>query len=434
MWFAGFDKTVVAPIVPIEEREYFTAGYFGKNAITRVDDHSQCRAVVLGDGEKTVAVASLDFGGMARPFALRIQDKVNEALPGVFAQIDIVCTHTHTAIDIMGMFSLAEGCDMEFVDHVIGLTAETIINAYNSRKPGKLFRGMSRPEIMYDIETNPKRADTRLTRIRFAPDDGSKEIYLIHYTQHPVFRDVDDIAYISRDWPGVMCDLIDGFGKDSLFINGAIGGANPGGTRWPPEWNGDPDYNRCDWYGTAVGWASLLISEEKELAPAIKTAQGTANIPLANHLFKMAHNAGFLHLVEEENEDSEFNIGSVTEVGILILDDTKIAWFPGEVFPEIAINEGIADDYWVYPEREAEKGVNEIFGDGGYSLTVSLCNDHVGYILTRRDFWVEEKNPYFNFEALDPVRGRKHYQCCTSTGPMTAGILTEKLAELYSGI
>ena len=109
------------------------------------------RALVLREGDVTVAVVSLDLLGFPSVLGDRVRARVPR-IPG--AQILIGATHTHSAPDCYA-FPDGQGGhtgDLEYIDFVCRQTAAAINEAFDRLRPAwlKVATGEARGKIAYN--------------------------------------------------------------------------------------------------------------------------------------------------------------------------------------------------------------------------------------------------------------------------------------------
>jgi hypothetical protein len=97
--------------------------------------------------------------------------------------------------------------------------------------------------------------DTTLTALRFVEPGGVPIATLINYACHPTASGPANTE-VSRDWCGVTADVVDdAIGGVSVYVNGAIGDANPAG---------DDGFDTVRTLGEAVAHAAISSLERAE--------------------------------------------------------------------------------------------------------------------------------------------------------------------------
>ena len=183
-WTVGFAKEILTPD-DVGEKTYYIAGYNSDNPAQGVLDDMYARALYLDDntGRGGVVFCAIDCVGLSRHDINEIRGKVIESgrIPGL-KSVNVCATHTHSAIDTQGLWGksyFSDGKDAAFQNSLKEKAAEAILAAYEARRDGKLYYGTADISDKLADTRTPVDFDPLLTRIRFAPSDGSAGVYLI---------------------------------------------------------------------------------------------------------------------------------------------------------------------------------------------------------------------------------------------------------------
>ena len=111
-------------------------GGFLEQVTDRVEDPLHCRAVVLSDGETTLAIAIVDSCMIPRDVCDAIKARVEKLSDLPPARVLIASTHTHSAPSVM---SYTLGCrqDVAYTDYLIPRVAEGIAQAQAALTPAE---------------------------------------------------------------------------------------------------------------------------------------------------------------------------------------------------------------------------------------------------------------------------------------------------------
>ncbi|HQD73531.1 MAG TPA: hypothetical protein PLY67_08945, partial [Clostridiales bacterium] len=181
----GFGK---APMMPedITKKKYYVAGYDINKPATGILDPLYAHAIWLDDnsGRGGVVFVSLDAVGLLKTDA----DIIKESLGDFLAEsgcrsINIISTHSHASIDTMGIWGPLPrtGRSADYMTTVKEAVITAVKAAYADRRTGKLYLGrVEVPDMQKDIRT-PVVFSKILTRLRFVPDDKSREIHFINF-------------------------------------------------------------------------------------------------------------------------------------------------------------------------------------------------------------------------------------------------------------
>jgi len=237
----------------------------------------------------------------------------------------------------------------------------------------------------------PKLPLPNLERLRFEPDEGGGDIYLINLSVHPntagLRTDNSTGKELTADFPYYMAEVIEAAGADCFFINGAIAGVDmdrgPTARERPDPETVHRRYEQSMGYGRYLGKLILAMESETEVEPILNIAHARAECLVEHPLILGLGRSGLMpHAVLRDGR----LLKTVTEIGYLELGYSfRAAIFPGEALPELVMGGGAmtSEFAWdgtdfIYPSmREMAGGEITMFG---------LCNDMLGYILPDNDY------------------------------------------------
>jgi len=216
-----------------------------------VHDDLAAQALVLGDGDRKVAIAGVDLLALGKRIADDIRERV-AAKTGIPADSILICaTHTHSA-PAFNIFATpradakpADGRDLEWERALPEKIASAIIRANENLEPAALRasaapftlginRRLMRPNRQIQLAANRDGpADGEVQALGAYRPDGSPIAFLMNYPCHGVVLCEDNLLY-SRDWPGFAMDEIEtatacaaGSRAISIFLQGATGNIDP---------------------------------------------------------------------------------------------------------------------------------------------------------------------------------------------------------------
>ncbi|MBQ8402653.1 MAG: hypothetical protein IJX14_12075, partial [Clostridia bacterium] len=239
-----------------------------------------------------------------------------------------------------------------------------------------------------------------------------------------------DNVLLSRDFPGVMCDVVTHeTGDYAMFLPGAIGGLLY--TNILTEGYFDAVDN-MELTGNVMAEYVLSIrpSDETVIPPALSAARTLFTAKMDNPMYLYLKFLGVLtNEVIEGDSDSGYLVRS--EMSVLRLGDLHIVCMPGEIFPELVFG----GEYHYYGTG-GENPVPLCDIASGYGveniLIIGLCNDELGYIVPPSDFLVHETAPYI--EKTEDPTGENHYEETNSLGPATAHTIAETFEALLAAL
>lgn len=358
------------------------------------------RALVLSNGDVSVAIVSLDLLGFPSVLADRVRAKVSR-IPGDHMLIG--STHTHSAPDCYAFPDGRGGHtgDLAYIDSVVEKTAEAINDAIDHLQPATLqiATGEANGKIAYNYYA-PDLYDRRMSVIRAVGNDGKVIATLVNYAIHPEVLG-NDVGIMSPDLIGPLCDRIEKRdGGLAMFMNGAQGGMITADNRdldHPRDllrgyWHDARTWDECLRIGHLMADEAMRIIHD---APVQKDP--TLHCESLNVRFPVESDGIWAVVVHSPLKYPHGEDRSVTtRVNLVNLGDAQILTIPGEALPNIGF----------YLKRKMRGKNNLVFG---------LTNDAFGYIMTKVDF-----NSF----------PRYAYISRTSLGEMTGEILIENAMEL----
>ena len=230
---AGVARVIISPPVGI-----YLVGMERAESSHGLHDDLFATAVAIKDGNTELVILSVDIL-FFMPALIEAVQKLVSAETGLPASHIMFCaTHCHS-----GPAPVADQdrpqIEQVYTANLPYLLAGCIRMAHQNLKPakmgfgnGKARIGMNRrltgPDGVTVIAGNPQRPiDEQVGVIRIDSLDGSPLAVFVNYACHSVVLG-NGSNVISRDWPGVMYDLVEKItGAKCLFIQGAAADINP---------------------------------------------------------------------------------------------------------------------------------------------------------------------------------------------------------------
>ncbi|RUL82079.1 neutral/alkaline non-lysosomal ceramidase N-terminal domain-containing protein [Tautonia sociabilis] len=434
----GFGKADITPEVGDPNHPVFLAGFGQGRQATGVHDPLWSRAVVLDDGDRAVALVSVDLIG--------VQLELTQAVRARLERFDLVLvcsTHNHEGPDVIGLWGpgpTVSGVDTDYLKQVEDGIVSSVLAAEAALTPAEASYGTAEDETLLADSRPPVVKDGVLRVLRFAPPGGGAPIgLLVQWNCHPENLGSRN-TLVTADFPfATVRALEQRHGCDVAYFTGAIGGLmsapetrlqRPDGTSYR---EGEFDFAKA--YGEAVAdLADLALAGEEPIAlTPIAVSRVEAALPLENPLYRLARVAGVLDRVGYRWTGDPFAPGAslgrrnilgplavLTEVSYLRLGALHVAAIPGELYPELVSGrfQDPADPAADFPDAPLEPDVLSLLPDGP-SLILGLAADEVGYIIPRRQW---DQAPPFTYGRDRPLYGEVN-----SVGPQTAPILMEAL-------
>ncbi|MCF1750010.1 neutral/alkaline non-lysosomal ceramidase N-terminal domain-containing protein [Mariniradius sediminis] len=383
--FVGVSKAFINP--PLGA---FIAGDKQNRVFTGVLDSLYAKAVVLYDGEKALALVTVDCIGLLYPELQKVREAVALMpfdIPFSPENIVISSTHTHSGPDVVGIWGKdysQSGRDPEYMDFLVQTISAQILEASKSLQPvSARFARASFGESWVENICGEE-IDREVTSIRFVDQEEKTVASLTNFACHPTHLDAV-FSEISADYlAGFYKAMEKNWGGEHLFLQGAIGG-------WVQP-KDKADYQIALQRGSDL--AETVINAHQKETPLqsdrIFFSRKTILFPVENEAWKALAAGGIFDRNIGEMVESE-----VTWFGI---GEATFATHPGESTP--------------FHSLETKKMMPE-----GPKFVLGLGQDALGYIL---------KPSYFE----DPMLPHAAYLTRTSLGKNTAETMMQAISEL----
>jgi hypothetical protein len=354
-------------------------------------------------------------------------ESIREALAEFCARsgcvfVSVTATHTHAGIDTLGLWGPAgvDGKNGSYMENLIFAAVQAAESAYGDRSTGRLYYGAAETYMLEYDSRDPYVFDPNIYQLRFSSDDETKNgIRLLTFGAHAESLRGDN-TLLSRDYPGVLCDILtERTGDDALFFPGAVGGLIMTRDLCTGVFDAEENLLRT---GELLAQTVLEMKAdaETEVVPVLSAARVQFDVPLDNPLF-MAY--GALGILGNKLLDGESATGYAvrSQVAAIALGDVTVLQIPCEIFPELVTDEGLgAGDPEPLFSIAAALGREKV-------IVMGLTGDELGYVVPPSDFLLNEKMPY-----IERVKGlpEDHYEETNSVGPLAAPLLAEAVRNV----
>jgi hypothetical protein len=427
-----------ADITPALDKKVYIAG-FGKNRVaTSVHDPLMARAMILGDGERKIALVSVDLVGLFHP----VVERIRKRLPG-FAYVLVSSTHNHEGPDTLGLWgpsAFQSGVDPAYLKQVEDGVVQAVQKADQGLHVARARIGVVQaPELLHDGREPYVKHDD-LVALQFEGADGKKLGLVVQWNCHPEVLGSKNTE-ISADYVwATVAHLQEKHRCPVVYLTGTVGGLMTSLRVQVKDDKGkelsDGTFAKTEGYGRLVGMAAdraLAQAKLVTLTP-FTVRRREVFLPIDNQLYLLAWKLGVLDRqsyrwtgdptkAEPLPNRAEGKKCIKTEIGWLRLGQLEVAAIPGEIYPELVLGkvQEPADPAADFPSAPVEPS---IYGQlkGPYRMLIGLANDEIGYIIPKRQW--DEKSPY--------CYGRKatQYGEVNSLGPETAPLLHEAFRAL----
>ncbi|MEA3201440.1 MAG: hypothetical protein QOE90_2868 [Thermoplasmata archaeon] len=367
------------------------------------------RAVVVGDGLQSVAMASLEVQGSFAAYAdgafgqydiaKRVETATGGALPR--SHVLISSDHSHRGADTTGAWG---GVSDAYLQLIADQTAGAILDAYAARAPAHLRVTEINESSYVSSDFNQPNQDTPdgMFRLLFAerPDGALSGVYgtfAAHATLH------GSAPLLSPDWPGIVSDKVGArFGGVPVVLGeGAVGRTHPAGDRstWEDRISNDI--------------VAAYAGSEYVTAPGVSGAEAAITLNAYNPILLGSLAAGRPGCAIQNNPFDSQGINPTcvpiarsnlppwmagnqitTLVTALRIGDVLVWGAPGELYPNAQ---------WTVQQHVAASHV----------VIAGLANDQLGYLIAPSEDWYKiasnptSDNTLFNVD----VTGGDHVAC-----------------------
>ncbi|MCZ7573672.1 MAG: hypothetical protein M5U01_34405 [Ardenticatenaceae bacterium] len=404
-FLAGAAKVTISPPPCIR-----LAGYGARSEPAQgVHDDLWAQVLVLGDGERQVAVATVDVLALSAELVSEVRCSLEQE-PGIPATHVLFCaSHTHSGPDLTADTDRSTAYRAELSEKLRRAMRAAL---HNRREARVLSRTGLLPEIARNRRPGGGPMDPEVGVLGVETTQGELIAILVNYTCHATVLGADNLL-TSADYPGYMRAAIEGrLGQDVviLFANGALGNINPGG--YSPELSmiGHPIPHRtfadAGHLGTRLAAVVLQVLEQPgpAVAPLVDSRSTWVELPFKDRLsrhqveadltqrqravaeltqkqarpdecltaqIELAYARLRLSLLEALEREGP---AALAEVQAVRIGDAYLVGIPGEPFVEIGL------------EIKRRSGLPHVF-------VVGLANGYVGYIPTEEAYAVGGYEP-----------------------------------------
>jgi hypothetical protein len=203
-------------------------GYYLGRKGERVRDALNATAMVIGDGQKTMAIAALDLMYNDAGFTANVRERVAAQTEIPANAVCVNFSHSHNA-PTAGLILGAGERNQQYLDFAANAAADAIIEAARRRQPARLLFGTSRLEGMTFNRTRENGpVDTVVSVLRADSLAGRPLAIGVNFHSHCTAHMEVDLNAVGRDWPG---DLVDALERElpgcmGMYLQGTCGDVN----------------------------------------------------------------------------------------------------------------------------------------------------------------------------------------------------------------
>ena len=401
------------------DNKHFVAGgiVVSPKYATEIIDDSRVRTIAINDGSGrgTAVFVVIDAYGLANNDVREIRSRVEAfALRNDIVSVNVSVLHQHSVIDTFGMngdilkavflnpfasflnntfdsvdIKLSNGKNDAYMENLFTVTAKSIRTACKNMTEGKLYYSeIDVSEYVYDKRL-PYALNTDMERLRFVPDDGSKETWLATSVIHCVGNGVQGTE-VFADFPYYMEEVINAQADANfmLMLGAEMSTSQEKDSKVIPELSeATSRIEEVQIYGRALGRRLMSIDNntEKEVAPLLNVKHKEVSFKAENQIILLAAKAGLFENEIVITENGEHRV--VSEIGYVEFGtDLAAVLVPGELEAAIAYGGALDKTASWSGEDWNYASLQETVGNDRHLLVFGLTNDQLGYIVPDNDF------------------------------------------------
>lgn len=407
-WGMGYSGASLLEGIDATSGDYFLAGSLepiaGRVPVRVVDDQ-RVRVYAVTDGVSGVVIqAVIDGFGFSRGDVQIIRERMAEfAAENNVVAINVSVLHQHSCIDTLGMnVPLAQALlfntgnaasggwiedlkvekNQEFMENLFTKTVLAMKRAVKSMKPGELSYGYADiGELIYD-KRDPQAIDPNINRLRFVPDDGTTEIWVLEAGIHCTMLGAGPDE-LTADFPYYVERKIKSeVGANVVYVQGAeLAITSDCDTLNLPE--DISDYDRIAAYGEAIADRVIAIDNDIALDPVLNIKMQEVRLDVTNEILTLAAREDILNVVIVKTDD---DYQMITEIGYMELgNEVAIFLCPGEFEPALVYGGPESGDA-SWSGEEWQYAPLKDFTACEHVMVYGLCNDQAGYVLKDNEY------------------------------------------------
>ena len=408
-WSLGYAGASLLEGLDIMNGKYFLAGsleVFEGRVPQKINDDQRVRVYAISDGVSGIAVqAVVDGFGISRGDVQTIRAKVAEAVKSEgynIVSLDVSALHQHSCIDTLGMnIPLLAGLvintsnaalgglldkykvlkNQQFMDNLFDKTTDCVVDAIENMESGDLYYGYTNvKEYMRDAR-DPVSFDENIHRLRFVPDDGSKETWILQGSMHCTGMGAGPDE-LTADYPYYIEKAINEKAKANVVY---VIGAELAIRQEKDLTNKEDatDIENIEAYGYALADKVMKINNDIKLQPVLNVAHKEVYLNVDNGILTLAAREDILNAVIVKDG---FKYVMITEIGYMELGN-KVGIFmcPGEFDPMLIFGGPESGDAsWTGKTWDYDPLTD--VADVPYTMVYGLCNDQAGYVLRDNEY------------------------------------------------
>lgn len=320
--YVGVSKAQINP-----EMGSYIAGDAQNRVFTGILDSLYAKAVVIFDGESSLALVTVDCIGLMYPDLIKVRNELSKMdfpIPFTPESLIISSTHTHSGPDVVGLWGKdysQSGVSSQYQEFLIKTISDQIFLAAQQLTPVQASYAETNHHLPWVENIADKEIDRTVTSIQFKDDEDRNIVTLTNFACHPTYLDAV-VSEVSADYPaGFYKKMEETLHGEHLFLQGAIGG-------WIQPNNKDGQHNTALASGESL--ADIVIKALTERSRPLKGSKiqfrkNYVDFEVVNETWKLLAASGLIDREVDETVNSEIAWFSIGEA--------HFATHPGETAP-----------------------------------------------------------------------------------------------------
>lgn len=299
-----------------------------------VHDDIHARALVLDDGEETLALVAVDLMAYYHHDVLAVRERVRQTTGRDDLHVMVAAIHNHSGPDTYGIYG---GVPQSYRDFTYGRCASAVAQALDDLRPARVgFAATELPGVAGNIRVpdDPTMVDPEVSVLCVVGKDGKTIATVSNFALHADYLYRDN-TLISSDFPAYFYERVEEeAGGVALYFNGAQGDVYPLATIADPQGEqGLRTFAEAEKAGLALARVTLDALPEGESltdeAP-ITVKATTVLVPVENRTLRILNK---LRIIKRE----EFNAHAQSEVMTVRIGEGHFVMLPGQAFYDIGL-------------------------------------------------------------------------------------------------
>lgn len=361
---AGAAKTIITPDASLPMGGYAKYHHIllwslfpRRNAGVHDDIH--VRALVLDDGETTLALVAVELMAYYHHDVLAVRERVRAKTGRDDLHVMVAAIHIHSGPDTYGVYG---GVPQAYRDFTYERCAEAVAQALVNLRPARV--GFASTELHgvagnIRVPDDPTMIDPEVSVMHVVGTDGQPIATVSNYALHADYLYRDNVL-ISADFPAFYYNRVEqATGGLAMYFSGAQGDVYPLSTIADPRGErGLRTFAEAEKAGLALAEATLSV------LPSADGLTDDAPITVKMHTFLIPVNNRFLRMLQRLRiiKRQRFDGHVQSEVNTIRIGQGQFVTLPGQAFYDVGL--------------KLKEGM-----EGPYKFIIDQGNDEISYIV-----------------------------------------------------